>query len=87
MPNYTLTFLFGLVYVVLRVFRYSKLGHGDLRTAASTALNRLAAGKGMVLLVNKDHEGKPLLPLRAELFVGSMESVRFSVQTFQLLAL
>lgn len=50
--------------------RYYKLGEADLQTDASTALNRLAAAKGMVLHKNGQHDGRMLLPLSAKTFKG-----------------
>ena len=50
---------------------YNKLDERDLRTKASTALNRRAASKGMVILRNK---GK-LLPLDVAHYKGAKGSV------------
>eukprot|EP00039_Didymoeca_costata_P007118 m.96434 g.96434 ORF g.96434 m.96434 type:complete len:835 (+) comp13547_c1_seq2:207-2711(+) len=43
---------------------YNYLGKADLQTKYSTSVNRRAAAKGMVLLLNKNtSRGKPVLPL------------------------
>lgn len=54
---------------------YNTLDKVDLKTEASTALNRKAAAEGMVLLKNGHHDGKPLLPLDSKSLVGTAGSV------------
>lgn len=56
---------------------YNQLGKANLRTVASTALNRKAAASGMVLLKNDKvgSTGTPLLPLDATTLAGTAGSV------------
>lgn len=52
---------------------YYRLGKDDLRTPQSTALNRLAAAKGVVLHTNRQSPKngmKPILPLKKDMFAG-----------------
>merc|ERR1719174_1331743 len=56
--------------------RFNYLDSSDIRTRASTALNRDIAAAGMVLLKNgKGSDGQPLLPLDLSKFKGKAGSI------------